>query len=341
MPISGIPESDFPNTTIRSAPEAGPRASDSAGPRVDLAQLRTFVAVAEEQHLTRAADRLHISQSAASAHVRAVEESLGARLFVRTNRNLELTRDGQLLLEQARQLLHEAARLQSFARELKGETKGTLVVGASSEPSSTRIGAVVAALRARHPLVTVDLRARPSTSTRQALRTGELDVGMHLGHSIDPGFVYHRLSTVRFRIVGPVAWASRIHAADWAALARLPWITPSTSSSAYTAVMDQLFRDRGLEPNSVVCFDNIVLARALLDSGIGMMLMREEFALQGERDGYLAISPLGQAELGFFVSHLAGREADPLVKAFVEAAGAVWPEMTRAERAPASTAIKS
>ena len=66
--------------------------------QIDLVQLRTFVAVAEEKHLTRAAERLHISQSAASAHVRAVEESLDTQLFVRTNRSLEPTRACELLL---------------------------------------------------------------------------------------------------------------------------------------------------------------------------------------------------------------------------------------------------
>ena len=88
--------------------------------QIDLVQLRTFVAVAEEQHLTRAAERLHISQSAASAHVRAVEDRLDTQLFVRTNRSLELTRAGQLLLAKAKILLNEAAIFISFARELRG-----------------------------------------------------------------------------------------------------------------------------------------------------------------------------------------------------------------------------
>ena len=87
---------------------------------IDLVQLRTFVAVAEEQHLTRAAERLHMSQSAASAHVRAIEERLGTQLFVRTNRSLELTHAGQLLARKAKALLNEEAVFTSFARELKG-----------------------------------------------------------------------------------------------------------------------------------------------------------------------------------------------------------------------------
>jgi DNA-binding transcriptional LysR family regulator len=294
---------------------------------IDLLQLRTFVAVAEEQHLTRASERLHISQSAASAHVRAVEECLGTQLFVRTNRSLELTQDGLLLLREAQTLLNGASQFQSFARELHGKTKGNLVVGASSEPMGSRIGEVVAALRAKYPLITVDMHGRPSYGTRQALKTGELDLGMLLGKPVDAGFTYYQLSTVQFRIAGPVAWKKEIDAADWPALARMPWIAPSMSSIAYTSMMDQLFGERGLETNTVANFDNAALGRALLEAGVGMMLIRQEHALEGERKGLLALSSLSNAQFGLFISHLTSRRNDPLIRAFVEAASSVWPQM--------------
>ena len=88
---------------------------------IDLVQLRTFVAVAEEQHLTRAAERIHISLSSASAHIRGVEDALGTQLFVRTKRSLVLTRAGELLFKRAKALLNEAALLQSFSMELRGQ----------------------------------------------------------------------------------------------------------------------------------------------------------------------------------------------------------------------------
>lgn len=102
---------------------------------VDLLQQRTFVAVGEEQHLTRAAERLNVSQSAASAHVRAVEASLGSQLLIRTNRRLELTRAWQLLLQKAKNLLNEEALFASCARELRGKMEGKLVVSTGSDPA--------------------------------------------------------------------------------------------------------------------------------------------------------------------------------------------------------------
>jgi DNA-binding transcriptional LysR family regulator len=294
---------------------------------IDLIQLRTFVAVAEEQHLTRAAERLHISQSAASAHVRSVEDNLDTQLFLRTNRSLELTRAGQMVLRQAKTLLNEAAEFTSFARVVRGKLEGNLTVGASSEPSASRIGEVVAALRAKHPLITVDLRARPSSGTRQALKIGELDFGILLGRPLDPGFHYYQLDTMRFRIAGPAAWKAQIESADWAQLAGLPWLTPAESSLAYTTMLTQMFADRGLELNTVVRFDNAALGRSLLKAGVGVMLVHESHALQGEREGLLALSPIAQAEFGLFAAHVASRCSDPLISAFVDAVRQAWPQM--------------
>ena len=294
---------------------------------INLVQLRTFVAVAEEQHLTRAAERLHISQSAASTHVRAVEESLGNQLFIRTNRSLELTPAGQLLLRKAKTLLNEATQFTSFARELNGKVEGELILGSKSESTESRIGEIIAALRTRHALIRVGLRARPSAGTRQGLKTGELDVGVLLGKPTDPSFTHYELTTVRFKIVGPAAWKEKIEAATWTELANLPWIAPTDSSLAYSAMLSQLFTEKGLELNTIVHFDNATLARSLLPAGVGMMLIREERANQGVRDGYLAVSSIAEAEFGLFVAHLASRANDPLIHAFIEAASVAWPEM--------------
>ncbi len=261
---------------------------------IDLVQLRTFVAVAEEQHLTRAAERLHISQSAASAHVRAVEESLDTQLFVRTNRSLELTTAGQMLLLQAKTLLNEAAQFTSFARELRGKMEGTLVVGSSSEPD-TRIGEIIAGVRQAHPLVTIDLRARPSQGARQGLRNGELDICVTLGNPTDAGITFYELAKVHFRVAGPAAWQERLEGADWSDLARMPWIAPSASSTAYSGMMADLFTQRGLDLNAAVRFDNAALGRSLLQAGVGLMLMREEHVLQGVREGLLSASPLARS----------------------------------------------
>jgi DNA-binding transcriptional LysR family regulator len=294
---------------------------------IDLAQLRTFVVVAEELHLTRAAERLHMSLSAASAHVKSVEESLGSPLFVRTHRRLELTRAGQMLLDRAKHLLAEAAEFTSYAREVRGRLEGHLVIGASSESASTRLGRVTGHLRNSHPLISVDLRVRHSASARQALKTGELDLSLLLSRPIDPDFAYHQIGVVTFRVAGPAAWRNRIESAGWAELAAMPWITTAEPNMAYSLLLRELFGPHGLELNTVARFDNAALGRAMLEAEVGLMLMRDEHVRQGLEQGTVAVSPIAQAEIPLLLAHLASRSLDPLITAFQEAAAGVWPDM--------------
>ena len=289
---------------------------------IDLVQLRTFITVAEEQHLTRASERLNMSQSAASAHIRAIEDRLGMQLFIRTNRSLELTPTGQAIAEKARELLREETLFVSFAREMRREVEGKLVLGTSSAPG-TRVGEMLTRLHEKNPLVSVDFRARPSSGTRQGLSSGELDVGVLLCVPMDPAFTYHKLTTVQYRIAGPAAWKDAIEEAGWMALAALPWLTPS-ASSAYSAMIAKLFADKGLELNSIMQFDNSSVGYAALKAGAGMMLLREDDALEGERDGSLALSPIAHAEVDLSVAYQTARAKDPLIRAFVDAAASVW-----------------
>ncbi len=295
---------------------------------IDLFQLRTFVAVAEEKHLTRAAERIHISQSAASAHIRAVEDNLDTQLFIRTNRSMELTHAGELLFQRAKALLGEAAQFTSYARELSGKLEGMLVLSTSSDPQATKVGEIIAHLRNTHSLIKLDLRARPSSGTRHGLKSGEIDVGLLLDRPIDLDLFYYQLARIEYVIAGPVAWKDRIESATLAELAALPWLTPHESSMAYASMLVEMFASKGLELNTVIHFDNAAIARNLLLAGAGMMLMRRDLAEESARQGQLAISPIERSSFSLYLAHLASRKEDPLIRAFVESTQAVWPEMT-------------
>jgi DNA-binding transcriptional LysR family regulator len=294
---------------------------------IDLIQLRTFIVVAEARHLTRAAERLHISQSTASAHIRAVEDTLDIQLFLRSNRNMELTQAGQMLLRQAKLLLNNAVEFTAFAREIRGKVEGSLMIGMSGEPSTSNVGAIVAHLRSIHPLITADLRALASLAIQQALKTGELDLGIMLCEPNDPSFLYHQLCSVPFRIAGPIAWKCQIESASWAELARLPWITPNDVSHSASTLLSRLFYERGLELNTVARADRASLGRQLAMSGVGMLLMREEQAVECEKEELLALSSLNVPCLPLVIAHATSREDCPLIRAFLDAAKATWPEM--------------
>jgi DNA-binding transcriptional LysR family regulator len=290
---------------------------------MDLTQLRTFVAVAEEQHLTRGAERIYLSLSAASAHVRALEDTYGVKLFHRTNRALELTDTGRCLLEHAKSLLRQAAEFESQARLHAGVVAGTITFGCNADPALGRVGEIVEILSRTCPALKVRMLRRTAAAARQGLQSGELDVGMYIGYPSDADITHHALRLINYRIAGPAKWSSVIEAGDWEALARLPWIE-IVSNAVYAQMLDEAFQSRGLVRTSVNSTDSDVFLRTLITAGVGLSVIREEHAKDARQAGLMAIAPDWEAQCPLQLAYPKARAHDPLIHAFVKAARSVW-----------------
>jgi DNA-binding transcriptional LysR family regulator len=143
---------------------------------VELRQLEYFVAVAEERHFTRAARRVLVSQSGLSASIRALERELGAPLFVRSTRHVELTEVGRAVLVDARRALAGAAAARDAAAAVQGLLRGTVVVGTEQCITGVDVPAVLAAFRAEHPGVDVRLRHEGSLALLEQIPASQVDV---------------------------------------------------------------------------------------------------------------------------------------------------------------------
>jgi len=157
---------------------------------VELRHLATFVAVAEEGSFTRAADRLHVVQSAVSAGVRSLERELGGPLFDRTTHRVALTDAGDALLPEARATLAAARAAQEAVEQAHGGLRGTVTLGVMQAEALApmRIAELLAAFRATHP--DVELHARHANSDEMAtqVREGRLDFAfLALATRLTPG----------------------------------------------------------------------------------------------------------------------------------------------------------
>jgi len=143
---------------------------------VELRQLEYFVAVAEERHFTRAAARMHVAQSGLSASIRSLERELGASLFLRNTRSVELTDAGQALLAEARHTLANVAAAKDAVAAVQGLLRGTLAVGTLQCLGTVNLPAVLARFHSAHPGVEIRLRQGGSTDLIELVRTGDLDL---------------------------------------------------------------------------------------------------------------------------------------------------------------------
>jgi DNA-binding transcriptional LysR family regulator len=143
---------------------------------VELRHLEYFVAVAEEQHFTRAAERMRVAQSGLSASIRSLERELGAPLFVRSTRRVELTEAGRALLAEARRTLASADAARQAVAAVKGLLRGTLAVGAEQCLGVVDVARLLADFRDRHPNVEIMLRQGASAALCADLRAGRLDM---------------------------------------------------------------------------------------------------------------------------------------------------------------------
>ncbi|WP_372594163.1 LysR family transcriptional regulator [Actinotalea sp.] len=145
---------------------------------MELRQLEHFVTVAQERHFTHAAELLQISQSGLSASIRALETELGAPLFVRSTRRVELTAAGTALLEESHRTLASAAAARDAVLAVRGVVGGSLSVGSEQCLGVVDVPRELARFRADHPGVRIRLGFAGSTALVADVAAGRLDLAV-------------------------------------------------------------------------------------------------------------------------------------------------------------------
>ncbi len=144
---------------------------------MEIYQIRTFVVVADESHLTRAAKRLNTSQPAVSAHIKALEEELGVILFGRTAKGMTLTKEGEEILEYAEKILTACDNLKNKTKELKNELFGDVKIGLNSDPEFLRTGALFTLFNKENPGLNLNFSQSISGKILLDIKSGILEGG--------------------------------------------------------------------------------------------------------------------------------------------------------------------
>ena len=301
---------------------------------LDLQILRAFVHAAREGSVSRAAERLHLTQPAVSLQLKRLAEETGLQLFTRTPHGLALTADGAALLPQAERVLSAVGDLQQAARNLQGTVRGALRIGTILDPEFTRLGVFLRELVESAPQIETELRHGMSGTVLAQVLRGELDVGFHLdtddtndaanGNAAAPSPLAARtLTRFTYRVVAPAGWGPQVLGRDWKALAALPWLA-TPPESAHHRLLNKVFGPLGLSPRRAALVDQEASMLDLLKSGVGLSLLRDSIAIRESQSHGLVMADRVQLDCALRFVSLAARRNEPVIASAWNALARAW-----------------
>lgn len=290
---------------------------------MEIYQLRTFVTVAQQGHLTQAAEQLHLSQPAVTAQIKALEEEVGLPLFERTAGGVTLTLAGQELLPRAQSILESARQLIDHARGLKGQPAGLARIGLSLSPGILRIGGWAVELTRRYPLLDLRLSQGVTIDVLNKVRKHELEAGFFLGKNPYANVNSILLCRLPFVIAVPCHWRERVASGQVRELGKLPWVGLSQFSSLQR-LTSELWRELSISPRKLTECDHIDILLSLVRAGVGVGLVREETARSMEATGELCIVPGVRKLYDLLFVYPADREGDPITRLLLDTLSDVW-----------------
>ncbi|RKK04472.1 LysR family transcriptional regulator [Pseudoroseomonas wenyumeiae] len=289
-----------------------------------LDQLRIFVAVAEREHVTRAAEALNLTQSAVSAAIRALENRHGISLFHRVGRRIELTEAGRIFRTEAERVLARAQAAELVLSELGGARRGTLAVQASQTVASYWLPPLLVRFRASHPGVQVRVTAGNTTSVVQALMDGSTELGFVEGEVEEPALIQIPLAADQLIVVVGLnhSWGSG-EPVPHARLTETAWIMREPGSGT-RAAFEVLLPRLGLSLDDVEVALELPSNEAVLaavEGGGGAAVVSERAAAPHLAAGLLARAGVSLPPRSFKALRHRERYASSAARALLELAG--------------------
>lgn len=282
---------------------------------MELRHLRYFVIVAEEEHLTRAAERLHISQPPLSRQMRDLEEELGVRLFERTANAIRLTEAGRRFLKDAREILRRVEEAVAQVRSEARPNRERVEVGYSPTLGGCVLSEAMAVVQRATPGLRVFLRDLSTEESTRLVAEGVLTFSVQARPRRLPNrsLMFEPLFELPFRLLAPeAAFGTEPVPVGW--IKRL-LIFDREEYPEYWMRVGRFLRGAGVKPRIEGSFDTASSLAAAVGAGAGVALVPVTFPTP-PRTRLFEIDPAGAVEVGLLRprrEELAG--ADPLLAA--------------------------
>lgn len=243
----------------------------------EISQIRCFVAVAEELHFSRAAERLNMTQPPLSRQIRLLEHHVGTQLLDRNSRTVRLTAAGKSFFPEAARILRMAEEAASTARRVAKGERGSLAIGFTAAFGYGKLPELVRRLRERSPEISLTLKELVTSAQLEALDSGQLDIGL-----MRPHVEHGELETVALARESLMLALPERDAAQWPkkpaldCLHQKPFLMYSPYEARYFyQLLHGCFDRAGVKPDIVEYVGQIHTMMALVNAGIGAALIPE------------------------------------------------------------------
>jgi DNA-binding transcriptional LysR family regulator len=262
---------------------------------VTLEQLRIFLAVAEREHVTRAAEALNLTQSTVSGAIAALEARHDVKLFHRVGRHIELTEAGRLLVEEARAIVSRANAAEAALADLRGVRRGALTIFASQTIASHWLPRRLVRFYEQFPQIELRLRVGNTAQCAEAILAGSADLGFIEGTINEPAVSVERVASDRLVVIVSSShpWCSQppVLPQD---LANTQWVLREPGSGTRSS-FEQALRRMGLSADALRVAIELPSNEAIcaaVEAGHLATAVSEAAAQAGVEAGRLRIMPL-------------------------------------------------
>jgi DNA-binding transcriptional LysR family regulator len=249
---------------------------------IKLDRLKSFLLVAEESNLTRAAARRHSTPSAVSEHLRNLEEEFQIVLFKRSKQGMKLTAAGERLLMPVRQVFSSVEDVRNMALSLRVTPKANLRIGLNSPPEYLRVDQLLRQKATALPHINLEMRTRSSLQLIEDVLSEELDLGYVYGKWSDSRLHVARLSPIRISVVGPKDCGLEEFPTNVAARRNLPWVWPSQECPFFD-FMSELLGPEANVSGAVTSSDDEYSTVVMVKAGMGFGLVEHHYGLQAQQ----------------------------------------------------------
>ncbi|WGY48466.1 LysR family transcriptional regulator [Vibrio sp. ABG19] len=243
---------------------------------MELRHLRYFVVVAEEGNLTRAAEKLFITQPPLTRQIKQLEEEIGATLFIRKARGLELTDAGSFFLEQAKQLLDKMDTTIEDTQRIARHRKSLFSIGFVPSVFYGQLPLMVRRLRQNKNLEIV-LHELKTQEQVEALKSGKIDIGFGRVNISDPDVEQELLFNEPLIAAVPVGHPLTDHPPSLQELAAYPMVAfPAGPGPKFADIIQHLFHNRGMQLRVSQQVNDLQTALSLVASDMGFTLVPDQ-----------------------------------------------------------------